>query len=82
MKNLQSFEQFLNEKRGETYNMEVSLRYASKAMNAFEDGRWMKYGEMTSTNTYEFEDEDMMMDFFDVLTQEVKIPEDEIEIKK
>ena len=79
MKNLQTFEQFLNEKSRQTYTIEVSLKYASKAMDAFEDGRWMKYGEMTSTNTYEFQDEDMASDFYDILTQEVKIPEKEIE---
>lgn len=79
MKNLQTFEQFLNEKSRQNYTIEVSLRYASKAMDAFEDGRWMKYGEMTSTNTYEFQDEDMASDFYDILTQDVKIPEKEIE---
>lgn len=79
MKNLQSFEQFLNEKRGETYTIEVSLRYASKAMDAFKDGNWSKYAEMTSTNTYEFEDEDMASDFYEVLTHDIKIPKGEIE---
>ena len=80
MKHIHTFESFLNE--GRKTNIEASLRYAAKALDAFEDGSWMKMsGNITSTNTFEFRDEDMAMDFVETLTTEWGIPKNEINVK-
>lgn len=80
MKHIHTFESFLGE--GRKTNIEISLRYAAKALEAFRDGSWMKLsGKITSTNTYEFRDEDMAMDFVETLTDDWGIPENEINVK-
>lgn len=72
------YEHWLNEKAN-TVEVTVSVSYASKAMDVFEDGRWNRRGTMTSSNTYSFNEDDAD-DFKDSLIQ-AKIPEDEISIE-
>lgn len=82
MKHTLTFEDFLNESR-KSFFIEISLRYAAKALDAFEDGNWMKAGgKITSTNTYEFQHEDMAMEFVETLTTDWGVPNNEISIKQ
>ena len=82
MKHIHTFEGFINEAKKKDVLIEISLRYAAKALDAFEDGSWMKMGRtVTSTNTYEFQQEDMAMDFVETLTTQWEIPKNEITIK-
>lgn len=76
MKHLKLFEAFLNEGRKPT--VEVSVRYAGVAGDAFRDA-YSKMGKMTSTNTFQFKNAEDAEEFEGYLIDYIDIPEDEIE---
>ena len=92
MKNLKSFDEFLNESKlsrdenrfvqsifDNGYDtLEVSLRFATKAQEVFKDNRY-RNAKQTSSNTYQFNDEDWFSYFLEDLIQ-YGIPYSELEL--
>ena len=64
MQHIKLLQQFLNESKGDTFFIEVSVRDARKAQDIYQDQfRRYKTIDPTSTNSYEITDEDDAIDF-------------------
>jgi len=71
-----NFNKFINE--ASKNELRVSLRHAPEAIDAYNDGRWSKMSKMKGSDVYVFKKEDDMLDFYDTLTSDWDIPEEEI----
>jgi hypothetical protein len=77
-----SYEQFLNERLNEKkVELTVSLRYARKAQDIFNDGPWKKMGKLEWGDTYSFKNADDAEEFANALS-DAGIPDGEYEINE
>jgi hypothetical protein len=67
----------LYEENGET-EIEISVRHAREAGDAFRDTQFSKMGEMTSTNSFLFKNREEAEEFVEFLETDLNIPEEEI----
>lgn len=73
---IESFEDFVNESKKP--KIEVSVRHAREAGDAFKDTPYSKQGKMTATNMFQFKKAEDAEEFAEYLMDYVGIPEDEI----